>query len=188
MAESTSQKIRVAVVGTSGAGKTTLGRAIANARGIPFVELDAINWQAGWKDLNSSDPEEFRCRAAAALAGDAWVSDGNYDGALGGLVRGRATHLIWLDYDRPVVMRRVIWRSLLRVLDRTELWPGTGNRERFAQWFTDKDHPVRWAWRTHAGRRQRYEAMLARPENAHLKVLRLRHPREANDIAARLSS
>ena len=179
--------MRVAVVGTSGAGKTTLGRSLAAALNIPFVELDAINWQAGWKDLNTHDPEEFQRRVAAALSGEAWVSDGNYGAAIGPSVLGRATHLIWLDYGRAIVMRRVIWRSILRVLDRKELWPGTGNRERFKQLFTDKDHPIRWAWRTHASRRARYEALIAKPENAQLKVLRLRHPREANDIAARLS-
>ncbi len=179
-------QMRIAVVGTSGAGKTTLGRGLAAALGIPFVELDAINWQAGWKDLNSHDPAEFQRRVAAALAGDAWVSDGNYGTAVGPSVLGRATHLIWLDYTRAVIMRRVIWRSLLRALDRKELWPGTGNRERFSQWFTDKDHPIRWAWRTHASRRQRYEALIAEPRSAHLKVLRLRRPQEARGIEKRL--
>lgn len=179
--------MRIAVVGTSGAGKTTLARTLAAQLNIPFIELDAINWQAGWRDLNTHDPEEFRRRVAAALSADAWVSDGNYGAAVGPSTLARATHLIWLDYERPVIMRRVIWRSLLRSLDRKELWPGTGNRERFTQWFTDKDHPIRWAWRTHAGRRARYETLLARPENAQLKVLRLRHPREARDVIARLT-
>jgi adenylate kinase family enzyme len=179
--------MRIAVVGTSGVGKTTLGRTLAQQLGIPFVELDAINWQAGWRDLNTHDPEEFQRRVAAALSGDTWVSDGNYGAAVGPTTLNRATHLVWLDYERPVIMRRVIWRSLVRALDRKELWPGTGNRERFVQWFTDRDHPIRWAWRTHAGRRKRYEEIVAKPENAHLTTIRLRHPREANDIFARLS-
>jgi adenylate kinase family enzyme len=178
--------MRVAVFGTSGSGKSTLARRLAAALGIACIELDAINWQAGWHDLLTHDPEEFRRRAVAAVAGDAWVSDGNYGGAVGPSLLGRATHLIWLDYERPVVMRRVIWRSVVRALDRKELWPGTGNRERFAQWFTDKDHPFRWAWRTHASRRARYEALLREPANAHLVVLHLKHPREAKDAVRRL--
>ena len=83
-------------------------------------------------------------------------------------------------------MRRVIWRSLVRAIDRKELWPGTGNRESFVQWFRDKDHPIRWAWRTHARRRKQYEMLMALPENTHLKVVRLRQPREANDVLQRL--
>ena len=38
---------RIAIIGTSGCGKTTLGRRLAVGIGAPFVEMDAINWQAG---------------------------------------------------------------------------------------------------------------------------------------------
>jgi adenylate kinase family enzyme len=179
--------MRIAVVGTSGAGKTTLARQIAAGLNVPYIELDAINWQAGWRDLNTHEPEEFQRRVFAALSGEAWVSDGNYGGAVGPSTLRRATHLVWLDYERPVVMRRVLWRSLVRAVDRRELWPGTGNRERVSQWL-DKEHPIRWAWDTHASRRARYEEVLARPENAHLTVLRLRHPREAGDAVRWLSA
>jgi adenylate kinase family enzyme len=178
--------MRIAVVGTSGSGKSTLAKRLALALNIPFIELDAINWQAGWRDLNTHDPKEFHRRVVAALSGDGWVSDGNYGAVVGPSVLDRATHLVWLDYERPLIMRRVIWRSLVRAIDRKELWPGTGNRERFVQWFTDRDHPIRWAWRTHARRRKQYEALAADPQCAHLKILRLRHPREAKDIVARL--
>jgi adenylate kinase family enzyme len=178
--------VRISVVGTSGSGKSTMAEHLATQLSVPYIELDAINWQAGWRDLQTHDPEEFKRRTAAATAGDAWVIAGNYS-----LVRPiywqRVTHMVWLDYDRPVVMRRVLWRSLVRAADGKELWPGTGNRERFSQWFMDKDHPIRWAWRTHALNRARCTAMASDPANAHLKVVRLRHPREADDIQARLT-
>ena len=45
------------------------------------------------------------------VAGNASVLDGNY-GIVRDLVWRRATHLIWLDYDRPIIMYRVIRRSL----------------------------------------------------------------------------
>ncbi|HEX5380024.1 MAG TPA: hypothetical protein VFW47_15715 [Phenylobacterium sp.] len=178
--------MRIAVMGTSGSGKTTLGRRLGAALDLPFIELDAINWQADWRDLNLHDPDEFVRRVEAAIAPAAWVSDGNY-----GLVRpriwARATHLVWLDYDRSVIMPRVIGRSLARALDRKELWPGTGNRERFSAWLSP-DHPIRWAWRTHNSRRGRLEAALAEPASAHLQVHRLRHPREAGPLVARLAA
>ena len=177
--------MRIAVVGTSGSGKTTLGRELSAALQIPFVELDAINWQSGWRDLFTYDLEEFKRRVDTALSGEAWIADGNYGSAVGPSILGRATHLIWLDYERPVIMRRVIWRSLLRAIDRTELWPGTGNRESFAKWL-DEGHPIRWAWDTHRARRKRFEDLTAEPENAHLKVLRLRRPSEARNLSARL--
>jgi adenylate kinase family enzyme len=179
--------MRIAVVGTSGSGKSTLARHLADELGIPYVEIDAINWQAGFRDLNTHDPEEFKRRLADALAGDSWVTDGNFGGNSGPVMIRRTTHIVWLDYARSVVMRRVLWRSFRRAASGQELWPGTGNRETFAQWFADKDHPIRWAWRTHARRRKQYEALIADPRSARLKIVRLRHPREANDILARLS-
>ena len=88
--------MRIAVVGSSGSGKSTLAKRLAGDLGLPHIELDAINWQAGWKDLNSHDPDEFVRRVAAAVGQDAWVSDGNY-GKVRDLVWNRATHLVWLD-------------------------------------------------------------------------------------------
>jgi adenylate kinase family enzyme len=37
--------VRIIVVGTSGAGNTTLARRIAAMLELPHIELDAINWQ-----------------------------------------------------------------------------------------------------------------------------------------------
>ena len=70
--------MRIVVVGTSGAGKTTLARRIAAMLVLPHIELDAINWQSGWRDLTRHDPEEFVCRVNEAVQAEAWVLVGNY--------------------------------------------------------------------------------------------------------------
>ena len=70
--------MRIVVVGTSGAGKTTLARRIAALLKLPHIELDAINWQSGWRDLTRHDPEEFVRRVNEAIETKAWVVDGNY--------------------------------------------------------------------------------------------------------------
>ena len=49
--------MRIAVVGTSGSGKTTLAKALAAQLALPYIELDALNWQAGWRDLSRNDPD-----------------------------------------------------------------------------------------------------------------------------------
>ena len=36
-----------------------MARALGRALGLPVIELDAINWQAGWRDLDTHDPEAF---------------------------------------------------------------------------------------------------------------------------------
>ena len=68
--------MRIVVVGTSGAGKTTLARRIAALLMLPHIELDAINWQPGWRDLTRHDPEEFVRRVDEATQAAAWVVDG----------------------------------------------------------------------------------------------------------------
>ncbi|MGB9645235.1 MAG: adenylate kinase [Stellaceae bacterium] len=167
--------MRIVVVGTSGAGKTTLARRIAALLELPHVELDAINWQPGWRDLTRHDPKEFVRRVDEAIKAEAWVVDGNY-----GLVRDRvwqrATHLVWLDYERPVIMARVISRTLFRAVLRIELW--AGNRERWRH-VLRPSHPIRWAWSTWERRRRETAERLARKECAHLMVLRLHRPSEA---------
>jgi adenylate kinase family enzyme len=176
--------MRISVQGSSGAGKTTLARCLATRLGVPHIEIDAINWQPGWRDLSTHDPKRFAARVAQALAAESWVCDGNYS-----LVRphvlARASDVVMLDYDRAVVMRRVVWRSFLRALLRTELWPGTGNRESARRWL-DAGHPIRWAWDTHARRRAHFAEMVADPALAHIRFHRLTRPAEAATLLRRL--
>jgi adenylate kinase family enzyme len=178
--------MRVAVVGTSGSGKSTFARRLASALGAPVIELDAINWQPGWVSLSANDPAEFVRRVDAVIAGEAWVIDGAYSQVLRRIL-ARATHAVWLDYSRPVVMRRVVGRSIARAWTGQELWPGSGNREDWRRWL-DKDHPIRWAWDTHAPRRARYEAMFAEPGLALLDLRRLTRPSQAGPLIAGLAS
>ena len=178
--------MRIAVVGSSGSGKSTLAKRLAAVLDLPAIELDAINWRPGWKALSTDDPQAFKNEVTAAVAAEAWITDGNYSAVLPGIL-ARATHVVWLDYERPVIMWRVITRSFRRAWTKQELWPGTGNRETFAQW-RDPDHPVLWAWCTFHARRARYEAAFASPRLAHLNIIRLRRPREARPLEARLAS
>jgi len=170
--------MRIVIVGTSGSGKTTLATRLAKALDLKRVELDAVTWQPGWNALHMNDPDEFRRRVAAATGGERWVCDGNYRVARD-LIWPRATHLIWLDYDRPVIMRRVIGRSISRAVSGRELW--NGNFEDWRKWL-HASHPIRWAWDTWAANRARNAAEIAEPANAHLRVLRLRRPAEAKAI------
>ncbi len=171
---------RISVVGTSGSGKSTVGRQLALGLGVPFVELDSIYHQPGWVPLPT---EEFRRRVAEAAAGDGWVIDGNYSKARP-LVWARADTVVWLDLPRWTVMWQVTWRSLWRAAFRVELW--NGNRERWANLFTwvPEDSVISWAWHRHAVYRERYAAAAADPANAHLHFVRLRSHAEIRRFLA----
>jgi adenylate kinase family enzyme len=169
---------RVRVLGTSGSGKTTLGRAAARRLGVPHLELDAVFHGPGWQPASD---EEFRAavRAFVASAPHGWVVDGNYVARVGPLLDD-ADAVVWLDYPRPVVMRQVVRRTLVRATKRVELW--NGNREPWAGMLRRRpeDNIVLWAWRTHASNRTRFEAM------ADTRWTRLRSPDDARRWLATL--
>jgi adenylate kinase family enzyme len=174
--------MRVVVIGTSGAGKTTISEQIADRFGIPLVELDALNWRPGWEALSQTDPARFLADVEAATSGPGWVVAGNYLMARH-IVWARATHLVWLDYSKAVVMRRVLRRSLARAWRRETIWGG--NREGFRLWL-DPGHPIRWAWRTWQSNRTATATQLAEAGSAHLQVVQVLRPGDVGQVFARL--
>jgi adenylate kinase family enzyme len=172
--------MRIMVVGTSGSGKTTMARRLDQAIGAPHIELDAINWQPGWVALTDTDPAEFVRRVEQAAAAPAWITCGSYTQAWPVLLP-RADGVVWLDYPRHVIMRRVIVRSVARALSGRELWPGTGNTEQFRRWL-EPEHPIRWAWDTFHERRRRYAERLAEVAASGKPVHRLTRPGQAESL------
>jgi hypothetical protein len=171
---------RVAVVGATGCGKTWLAQSLAQRLAVPHVELDALYWEAGWEE---APRDVFRPRVEAALAGQAWVADGNAHLARD-IIWRRATALIWLDYALPLVLWRLARRTLRRALTGEELW--NGNRQGLGNLF-GRNSVVLWALESHSRHRREYPAELARPEYAHLVALRLRSPLETDQWLASLS-
>jgi len=162
---------RICIIGTSGSGKTTLARQLAERLDIPHVELDALHWQSGW---TSTEIPLLLARVTVALAGDTWVVDGNYN-SLRDVTWARADTLIWLDYSLPLVLSRITSRTARRLITRTELW--NGNRERWGSVFS-RDSIILWSLTTWGKNRRRYRQQFAQPDFVHLRLIRLRSPRE----------
>ncbi len=163
---------RVAVVGTTGSGKTTLARTLAGVLGYPHVELDELHWGPGW---TAADTASFRAETSRALAGDRWVVDGNY-AAVRDIVWSRADTILWLDYSVGTVLSRLLVRTVRRSLGSETLW--NGNRERFWVQFTTRESIILWMFKTHWRRRKEYPLLLAAPEYAHLRSFRFYSPRQ----------
>lgn len=150
---------RIHVVGTSGAGKTTVARALAHRLGLAHVELDALYWLPGWTEPPREAFGEL-LKATLDRNGEGWVVDGNY-GAVGrAILWEQIDTLVWLDLPRSTVMRQLTSRTLRRWWRRELLW-GT-NRERLRKTLLSRDSILWWAWSTHAERRASYESLLAR--------------------------
>lgn len=172
---------RVVVVGTSGSGKSTLRRQLATRLGAAELELDAVHHLPGWQPISDDD---FRGRVEEFLTQhDRWVVDGNY-AVVRDLLWARADAVVWLDLPRAVVTARVVRRTLRRLLTRQELW--NGNRESWRNVLSRDPNRsiVRWAWTTHASRRQEYAALTRDPRWAPLQVHHLRSTREVRRFLA----
>lgn len=73
--------------------QSTVGAELAAILGVPFIALDTLYWQPGWKE---PPVEEFRTKVRAALNQNprGWVVDGNYIAPLGPIVPNEATDTI----------------------------------------------------------------------------------------------
>ncbi|MEN1728203.1 MAG: AAA family ATPase [Pseudomonadota bacterium] len=106
---------RVLIIGSGGAGKSTLARRLGSVTGLPVIHLDEHYWQPGWVE---PDKAEWSCRVDELLEQETWIMDGNFSGTLDQRLRAADT-VILLDLSR--------WRCLWRVIKR---WLNHRGRER----------------------------------------------------------
>lgn len=131
---------RIVILGRSGSGKSTLATRLGAELDLPVVHLDRLYWQPGWVGL---DRASFRARLAEALAGDRWITDGNFSSSLD-LRLPRADLAVWFEVPRLVCIRRAlgrVWRHYGR--SRPDLAPGCPERIDWAFlryiWNFDRD-------------------------------------------------
>lgn len=177
------QPQRVAVVGNSGSGKSSLSKEIAARLDCDHIELDSIHHLPGWIPI---DRDKMRQIISERTESDCWVVDGNYRSFTQDIVFPKADTVIWLDVPRRVVMSRVIRRTLGRIVTRTELW--NGNRERFGNLFktAPEENIILWSWTQHEKYRQQYLDAKDDATNAHLNWVHLTTRNEARDWLATL--
>ena len=99
---------RVMVIGSPGAGKSTLARQLALLTALPLRHFDAEYWLPGWTER---DPTEWQERLQALVAEDRWIIDGNYGGSLA-VRAGRADTIVHLDYSTA----HFLWRAMKRIV------------------------------------------------------------------------
>ena len=165
---------RVHVIGTSGSGKTTVARAIADKLGIRHIELDAINWQSEWTDLPK---DEFYDRVKEATEEGDWTIDGNYR-VVRQLLWDRVDTIVWLDTPFIPVFLRMLWRTIRRIVTREKLW--NRNIEGIDA-LIGKDSMPLWVLKTHKMRREEYPPLLASPELSHVDIKVFKSLKEANN-------
>ena len=148
-----------------------MARRVATALNAPYTELDALYHGPAWMPRPAFIDEVTRLGAA-----ERWTTEWQYKLARP-ILAPRADLLIFLDLPRWVVMTRVVRRTLRRRLGRVELWNGNFEPP-LRTVFGDRDHIVRWAWRTHHEHLGRVSELLEqRPD---LPVVRLQTARQVD--------
>ncbi len=164
---------RIHVLGNTGAGKSTVGARLARTLGVSFVELDALNWDPGWIELNATNPEALERRIQVATAEDGWVVAGSYITFSQRVFWPRLQTVIWLDLPLPLLVGRVLVRSWRRWHSKELLW-GT-NYERFwPQLRVWRQDSLIW-WAVTQQRRKRRDMLgyMVDPRWAHIRFVRL---------------
>ena len=159
---------RILVIGSGGAGKSTLAARLGARLGLPVIHLDAHFWRPGWVETPAA---EWREVVTALTARDAWVMDGNYGGTLD-LRLAACDAVIFLDLPRVVCVAGIVGRWLRHAgSTRPDMAPGCP--EQLSWEF------VRWVWDYPRRRRPDVLRRLAAlPADRHVVVLRSRRAAE----------
>lgn len=162
---------RISIVGSGGAGKSTLARSLSLRLGLPHTELDSLYWQPDWQPAAL---ETFRAAVAELARQPRWIICGNYSSA-SDLVLARADTVIWLDYPLLLILWRLLGRTLRRARTGEDLW-GSGNRETWGNAFFSRDSLLLYVPRTHRRRSAHFARLMSSAAYPDITWLRFSSP------------
>lgn len=167
---------RIAVIGATCSGKSTLARKVANKLELNHVELDGLQWGPN----GTAVPSDVLCeKVERATRSPGWVTDGNYS-ITRHILWPRAEAVIWLDYPLSTILPRLMRRTWKRLWAQEKLW--NVNRERLVDQFmlrSDRWLSI-WLFKSHKRRKREYPTLFAQPEYRHLKVFHFETPAQTD--------
>ena len=126
---------RILIVGSGGAGKSTLARLLGERLSLPVTHLDKEFWNHGWVE---TPKDEWRKKQQELLSKPEWILDGNFGSSLE-LRLERADTVIFLDFNRFVCLCSIFKRRLANAgKTRPDMAEGCPEKIDFAA--------LRWIW------------------------------------------
>ncbi|HAQ08543.1 MAG TPA: AAA family ATPase [Bacillus bacterium] len=99
---------KVIIIGSGGAGKSTLARQLGGVLHIKVYHLDALYWKPGWK---TTEKGEWVETLGKIIAEETWIMDGNFGSTLE-LRAQAADSIIFLDYSTTRCLFGIIKRRI----------------------------------------------------------------------------
>jgi len=166
---------RILVIGSGGAGKSTLARRLGARLGLEVFHLDALYWHAGWVE---TPREVWLKRVEELLARESWIIDGNYSNTMQRRFDA-CDAVVFLDLPRTLCLWRVVKRALI-YYKRRRPDMAEGCHERLNAEF------LRWVWSYPKRTRPKVVAMLesAPPEK---QVFRLKSRAQVEEFLRSLA-
>ncbi len=105
---------RIAIIGSSGSGKSTFANKLGKVLNRPVIHLDKEYYTSGWQQKYpvKADWLDFQKKL---VAGDEWIIDGNYRSSLA-IRLDRADTIIFFDFPKLLCL----WRAFKRVFRRDQ--------------------------------------------------------------------
>ncbi|GKZ03609.1 hypothetical protein ANS017_03540 [Paraclostridium bifermentans] len=91
--------MKIAIVGYSGSGKSTMAKQLSSYYNTPVLHLDTIQFTPGWVER---DKDEGRALTKEFMKNESWVIDGNYRGFYQRERLEQADKIIFLNFPRRI--------------------------------------------------------------------------------------
>jgi adenylate kinase family enzyme len=161
---------RILIIGSGGAGKSTLARRLGEILNIEVFHLDTLYWQPNWVE---PPKDEWQNTVEELLERDSWIMDGNFGGTLETRLQACDT-AIFLDFPPTVCLYRILKRRLkYRNTNRPDM--SIGCNEKVDLKF------LGWIWNYRKNKKPKVENLL---ENCadEVSIIRLKSNKEVNEF------
>ena len=127
---------KIILIGSGGAGKSTLARQLGAALQIEVIHLDALFWKPNWTPVQREKQVEIQ---KELVNKEEWIIDGNYGGTIDIRLQAADT-IIFLDIPRTICVYRA-FKRMIQYRNKTRPDMGKDCNERLDINF------LKWIWR-----------------------------------------